>query len=101
MRKSKLTDGTPFLGINVEHFVTKLVFVRALADDYWERSEEFDLKMKKTTGYEILKRRLFFKGNKGVETSGWDGAAEEFMKPYREAFEASTKRVEKNYSYLK
>lgn len=100
MRKSKLSDGTPFFGISVEHFVTKHTFARAIASYFFRKEEKFDPKTNRRAVIEIVKKNLFFQGIEGESTDHWDGASEEFVKPFNDAYEAAITWIEKNYPYL-
>lgn len=102
MRKSKLKNGTPFMVVKVEHFVTAARFATALADHCWTKSKDFNPGMKRLEAMEILKLGLVNDGKNGVLKDGqFEGASEEaaeaWEKPYREA----QKWVLKNYPYLK
>lgn len=100
MRRGQLNDGTTFLGIKVEHFVSKEVFANALADNCWTYNQEFNSHLSKTEAMKILKRQLFHKGLEGIEKHSWEGASEEFAQPHVDAYEKSCEWIDKNYPYL-
>lgn len=101
MRRSTLNDGTPFLGIKIEHFVTKTVFAKAIASHCWTYGEDFDPKTSKTDAMNILKKNLFHQGIEGLNIDNWDGASIEFQQPFKDAYESAIEWIEKNYPYLK
>ncbi len=101
MRKGKFIDDTPFLGIKVEHFVTKLIFARALASHCWYGNLEFNPEWSKPEVLEILKKQLHYDGNGGIDTTHWDGATEEFVYYYSKGYDRACEWIDKNYSYLK
>lgn len=100
MRKAKLKNGIPFFGIKIEHFVTKSAFATAIASHCWCTGEEFDPKSSKKKVFEILKKNLFHQGLEGVCRDHWDGASEEFSKPFDMAYSLAIEWIEKNYPYL-
>lgn len=97
---SKLTNGTPFFGIKIEHFVTKTVFAKAIASYCWLYKKEFDPNTKKRRAIEILKEQLFHQGQEGINTDHWDGASEDFIRPFNDAYENAIAWINKNYPYL-
>lgn len=101
MKKSKLVDGTPFYGIRVEHFVTKHVFARAMASYCWTYNKEFDINISKRQAMKLLKKQLFQQGIQGLYTDNWDGASEEYVSPFNDAYDKATAWVDNNYPYLK
>lgn len=91
---------TPFIGIKIEHFVTRSVFAKALADHHWRKSEDFPSSMTKKEAMRILKSQLFHLGGEGEYQGHWDGASEEFVRPFTEAYDAALEWINKNYPYL-
>lgn len=100
MRKGVLEDGTPFFGVQIECFVSKTVFAKALTNHFWRRSQTIDSTLKKRDAFDILKVELFFNGIDGIDTSHWDGASEEFMRPFNDTYDAAIVWIEKHYPYL-
>lgn len=100
MRKGQLKDGTAFLGIKIEHFVTRSTFAHAIASHYWTRNEDFNSRSSKRDVMKILETQLFHQGNEGLQRDHWDGASEEFVKPYQNTYEAACEWIDKNYPYL-
>lgn len=100
MRKGQLKNGMAFLGIVIEHYVTKSVFAGILADHCWTNNIEFDARMCKTAAKNILKKGLRYKGDEGIEKHTWEGAGEEFVQPFNDAYEAACEWIDKNYPYL-
>lgn len=101
MRKSKLRDGRPFLGIKIEMFVTMSVFATALGEHYYEQSELFPEKLRKTDAMNILNKRLFNHGIQGEYAEGFFEAADEsVVEPYNDAYRKAMIWVAKNYPYL-
>lgn len=100
MRIAQLKDGNKFLGIRVEHYVTKTVFANALADHCWTYNEEFNTRISKAAAMNILKSALRNKGDEGIEKHAWEGASQEFVQPHTDAYEAACEWIDKNYPYL-
>lgn len=100
MRKSKLTDGTPFFGIKVEHFVKKEDFVKHLAEYHYLYGSEFDQKMKRMDAMRILKNGLFFNGIEGeIDETLYEGSFD-VLDDYYRAYTEAMIWVERNYPYL-
>lgn len=101
MRKSKLSDGTPFLGITIEHFVKKEDFAKHLAEHCHRKSTQFDVRIKRRYAMEILKHGLFFNGLDGeIDETLYEGANPEALFDYQEAYKLAIIWVGKNYPYL-
>lgn len=100
MRKSRLTDGTPFFGITIEHFVKKSDFVKHLAEYCHLHNTDFDVRIKRTEAMRILKNGLFFSGINGeIDTLLYEGSYHG-LDDYEAAYEKAKEWVEKNYPYL-
>lgn len=100
MKKGHLINGKPFLEIKIEHFVTKMVFAKAIAGYHHHNHSPFNDKMTKTQAIKILKKGLYHEGNDGIYTDHWDGASEEFLFYFNTAYDKAKKWIDKNYPYL-
>lgn len=100
MRKSKLSNGTPFIGIKVEHYVTINDFTKHLAEHFHRKRAEFNIKLGKRQAMKILKRGLFFNGLEGeIDTTLYESSPHG-LDHYEAAYVLARKWVEINYPYL-
>lgn len=100
MRKSRLSNGIPFYGIKIEHFVSKDVFARAIGGHCYEENTSFDPNTPKKEAIRILKVQLFRHGIEGLYTEHWDGASEEFWAPFNNGYQVALVWIDKNFPYL-
>lgn len=100
MRESNLTDGTPFIGIKVEHYVKRQDFAKHLAEHFDRKGEEFNSDLKKKEAMLILKNGLFFYGLYGeIEETLYEGS-DSALDGYNAAYRAALDWVSNNYPYL-
>lgn len=100
MRKSKLSDGTPFIGIKVEHYVKINDFSKHLAEHFDMEGTEFDKELSKRAAIEILKKGLFFNGLYGeIDGTLYEGSSNA-LDNYQAAYVLAQEWVEINYPYL-
>ncbi len=100
MRKSQLSDGTPFIGIKVEHYVKINDFAKHLAEHFDRKGVEFDKALGKREAMEILKTGLFFNGLYGeIDETLYEGAPNA-LDNYDAAYDLARDWVGRNYPYL-
>ena len=101
MKKTFNKGGDAAFKIKTDHLVTLTVFCKALAEHCWNAGIDFNPKMSKTEGIKILKNSLFYNGIKGGEDlSRYEGASEEAVSGFENAYPLAKEWVLKNYPYL-
>lgn len=99
MRKSFNVGNDPILVFKIEVPVTLLTFAHRLAYAAFE-GKIINWNNKRHV-IELLKGELVRYGRDSNELDRWDGASEEFWKPYQDTHDKAMTWIPKNYPHLK